>query len=132
MTPLGPIALSAFMLFGQGSDFVTSQQVLQRCPTCYESNTMMSKPAVMISAKGALVVGSSVAVYKLWPKHKKTAIALSVIVGGYGIHAALRNKKVNRTMCRICGIILNRWRSNTICFLCQRWAIQCGLRVVYE
>ena len=93
---LGPIALSAFMLAGQGADAVSTQRALDRCAACYEANPLMRNEAVRWSAKGVVVAGGTVAVIKLWPRHKKSAIAVAAIVGGAGFALAAHNERVSR------------------------------------
>lgn len=91
---IGPIALSAFMAFGQGADLWSTERVLARCSACYEANPLMGRQDVRLTTKAILVTGASVTVFKLWPKHRKTAIAIAVIGGGLGIAAALHNERL--------------------------------------
>jgi hypothetical protein len=92
MNPLGPIALSAFMAAGQAADAISTDRALATCTLCREGNPLMQNQAVRWTAKGALVAGGTVAVVKLWPNHRKSAIALGAVVGGIGFAMARHNQ----------------------------------------
>lgn len=97
MTPIGPIALSLFILGGQGVDVLSTREALARCPSCREANPLMRDQRVMLSVKGAVVAGASVGVFALWKRGKKAeAVALAATVGGIGFAMAAHNRGVGR------------------------------------
>ena len=91
---MGPLALSVFMLLGQGADALSTDRTLSACQGCTEFNPLMSNSAVRWSAKALLVGGASVACFKLWPKHRSGAVALALIIGSSGLALALHNSRV--------------------------------------
>jgi hypothetical protein len=57
----------------------------------------MRNETVRWTAKGVVVAGASVGVFKLWKKNRKAeAVALAVVIGGVGFALAAHNERVGR------------------------------------